>query len=262
MELRDHPAGGFRFLATTPDAPYSAGVAALPGYEIVHAVVRRHVPVDDGFALIERHLRRLDRPRTALCAVDLRGAAPYTPEEWTSPHGFNAYYRSVLREWGLFVDGVPAVARTNVVPVVQPPPEQVLHAFSYTIPLSGAAAAGTATPATSAGSADSEPTFVTSGAPEAQAMWDSPAAVDVRLLSSLDAIGRAIDALGRSWEDVTTVDVYVREGITTELAQAALARIGGAARHGLRWYLTKTPLLGPYLECDARGVRHEVQIDS
>ncbi len=69
MELRDHPTGGFQFLATAPDAPYSAGVVALPGYEIVHAVVRRHVPVDAGFALIEQHLQQLGRPRTALCAV-------------------------------------------------------------------------------------------------------------------------------------------------------------------------------------------------
>jgi hypothetical protein len=259
MQLRDLPAGGFRFLATTPEAPYSAGVVALPGYEIVHAVVRRHVPIDAGFALIEQHLQRLGRPRTALCAVELRGAAPYTAEEWTSPHGFNARYRAILREWGLFVDGFPAVARTNVVPVVQPPPEQVLHAFSYTIPPPDDQSADTAA---SAGSVGGEPTFVTSGAPEAQAMWQSAAGVDERLLSSLDAIGRAVKGLGRSWADVTAVDVYVREGITADLAQAALARIGPAARHGLHWYLTKTPLLGPFLECDARGARHEVLVDT
>ena len=248
MELRDHAEGGYRFLATSPEAPYSAGVVALPGYEIVHAVVRRHVPVTEGFALIERHLRSLGRPRTALCGMELRGGVPYTPEEWIAPDGFNAAYRSVLRDWGLFMDGFPAVARTNVVPVVAPPPEQVLHAFSYTVPA----------PSESDGSGA---TFVSSGAPEAQAMWESAADVDERLLISLDAIGRAVVALGRSWGDATTVDVYVREGISTSLAAAALRAIGEAARHGLHWYLAKTPLLGPYLECDARGVRREVQIE-
>ena len=247
MELRDHAAGGYRFLATSPDAPYSAGVVAMPGHEIVHAVVRRHVPVQEGFGVIEHHLRALGRPREALCGVELRGQRPYTPEEWSSPDGFNAGYRAVLREWGLFVDGVPAVARTNVVPVVGAPGEQMLHAFSYAVPLDGDAAGG--------------PTFVTSGAPEAQAMWESAAGVDERLPSSLEAIGRSVTGLGRSWDDATTVNVYVREGISTSLVEAALRQIGGAARHGLHWYLTKTPLLGPYLECDARGVRREIVVD-
>jgi hypothetical protein len=246
-ELRDQTKGGYRFLATSPDAPFSAGVVALPGHEIVHAVARRHVPVMDGFAAIERHLRSLGRPREALCGMELRGPKPYTPEEWTAPDGFNGRYRAVLREWGLFVDGYPVVARTNVVPVVGPPAEQVLHAFSYAVPLEG--------------ENTGEPTFVSSGAPEDRSMWASDAKVDERLLSSLDAIGRAISGLGRSWDDATTVNVYVREGISTQLAEAALRRIGGAARHGLHCYLTKTPLLGPYLECDARGVRREVVVD-
>src|SRR6266542_54540 len=99
MELRDNAAGGYRFLATSADAPYSAGVVALPGYEIVHAVVRRHVPVVDGFAAIERYLRSLGRTRAALCGMELRGARPYSPEEWNAPDGFNSRYRSVLREW-------------------------------------------------------------------------------------------------------------------------------------------------------------------
>lgn len=247
VQLREHLAGGFQFLATSPAAPYSAGVVAMARYEIVHAVLRRHVPVSDGFRVIERHLAELERPKVALCAVELRGAVPYTPEEWSAPDGFNAGYRSVLREWGLFVDGLPAVARTNVVPVVRAPSEQVLHAFSYTVLVA-------------AGSGETGPTFVTSGAPEAQAMWTSQASVDERLLSSLDAIGSALTGLGRTWEDATTVNVYLREGISTSLAQAALERIGGAARHGMHWYLSQTPLLGPYLECDARGVRREVQV--
>jgi hypothetical protein len=93
-------------------------------------------------------------------------------------------------------------------------------------------------------------------------MWESDASVDTRLLSSLDAIGTAIGALGRSWGDATVVDVYLRDGISAALATAALEHIGPAARHGLHWYLSKTPLLGPFLECDARGVRHELVIES
>ena len=247
MELREHREGGFRFLATSPEAPYSAGVVAMEGYEIVHAVARREVAVKEGYGVIERHLKEMGRPRVALCGVELRGARPYTAEEWSAPDGFNAGYRAVLREWGLFVDGFPAVARTNVVPVVGAPGEQVLYGFSYTVPVEkGGDGAGL--------------TFVTSGAPEAQEMWESGAKVEERLLSSLKAIGRAVMGLGRSWEEVTRVNVYVRQGMSTEVAEAALRQIGGAARHGLHLYLSKTPLVGPYLECDARGVRRELVV--
>jgi hypothetical protein len=263
VELREHTEGGYRFLATSPRAPYSAGVVALPGHEIVHATLRRPVPVADGFTLIERHLRALGRPRAALCGVELRGAAPYTPEEWIAPDGFNERYRTILREWGLFVDGFPAVARTNVVPVVRPPAEQVFHAFSYTVPLPHPQQPQHNEPAAeaAAGAAPPRSTFVTSGGPEDQAMWDSDASVDERLLSCLDAIGRAVTALGHTWDGATAIDVYLREGISTALAQAVLERIGGAAGRGLHWYLTKTPLIGPYLEADARGVRLEVLVD-
>ena len=245
MNLREHRDGGFRFLATSPGAPYSAGVVAMEGYEIVHAGVLREVPVEEGFWAIERHLAMMGRPRTALCGVELRGARPYSPEEWSAPDGFNAGYRAVLREWGLFVDGNPAVARTNVVPVVGAPGEQVLHGFSYTVPLQESAGGET---------------FVTSGAPEAQEMWAKEVNVGERLVSSLEAIGRAVMGLGRTWDEATRVNLYVREGISTELAAAALRVVGGAARQGLHWYLSKTPLLGPYLECDARGVRREVMV--
>ena len=247
MDLREHREGGFRFLATSAEAPYSAGVVATEGFEIVHASVRREVPVREGFTLIERHLEELGRPRTALCGVELRGARPYSPEEWSAADGFNAGYRAVLREWGLFVDGFPTVARTNVVPVVGAPSEQVLHGFSYTVPVLGEGSAG-------------GETFVTSGAPEALEMWATEANVGERLVSSLEAIGRAVTGLGRTWEEATRVNVYVREGISTEVAVAALRVVGGAARVGLHWYVSKTPLLGPYLECDARGVWREVVI--
>lgn len=251
MERMDHPEGNYRFLATTTAAPFSAGVAAAAGYEIVHAVLRRPLPFREGFDLVARHLSSQGRPRAALCAVELRGSAPYTPEQWTAPDGFNERYRSLLREWGLFVNGFCPVARTNVVPIVRPPAEQVLHAFSYTIPVA---------PSTGSGPADAPPTFVASGAPEAQSMWASPAPTPERLLSSLDAVGSAIVALGLSWDDATVLDVYCPDGITAALAQATLERVGQAARHGLHWFFSRTPLLGPFLELDARGVRRELQV--
>jgi hypothetical protein len=47
---------------------------------------------------------------------------------------FNQGYLDILDEWGLPVDGVNPVARTNVAAEGEPPGEAVLYAFSYTVP--------------------------------------------------------------------------------------------------------------------------------
>src|SRR5438874_5767589 len=115
--LRDVPGGGYRFLPGID--PYSSGVIAAPGHEIVHATLRAPVPWRDGFTLIDRHLRAEGQSRAALCAVALRSPTPFTFEGFAE---FNAEYREVLAAWGLLVDGANPIARTNVAPVVGPPP--------------------------------------------------------------------------------------------------------------------------------------------
>ena len=129
MPLTDHPAGNYRFLPGI--APYSCGVASAPGYEIAHVTLHRPAPYLRGFDLIERHLAAEGRPRASLCGVELRSPRPYTFEGFAE---FNAGYARVLEGWGLFVDGVNPVARTNVAPEVDPPSEPVLYGFSYARP--------------------------------------------------------------------------------------------------------------------------------
>ncbi|MEZ4735814.1 MAG: hypothetical protein R3E79_52660 [Caldilineaceae bacterium] len=64
MQLLDHPIGNYRFF--TGIAPYSAGVVALPGYEVVRVTLHEPMPYRQGFDLIERHLMALSRPPGAL----------------------------------------------------------------------------------------------------------------------------------------------------------------------------------------------------
>ena len=122
------PDPSYRFLPG--GEPYSSGVVATPGWEMVHATLQAPVPWREGFAEIERHLRDLGRPRTALGAIELRIPSPLTFGGFAE---FNRGYRALLGEWGLLVDGRNPIARTNVAPLVGPPSEPSLHAFSYTV---------------------------------------------------------------------------------------------------------------------------------
>ena len=74
--LRDCPNGGYRFLPGI--SAFSSGTVAMPGHEIVHVTLASPIPWRDGFARIDRHLRTENRPRTALCGIELRSPQPFT----------------------------------------------------------------------------------------------------------------------------------------------------------------------------------------
>ncbi|MGH2459068.1 MAG: 2-amino-5-chloromuconate deaminase CnbZ, partial [Chloroflexota bacterium] len=135
MALLEQTEGHYRFIPAGPGSPYCSGVVAAPGYEVVHATLRRSLPWQEGFTFVESYLASIERPRGSLCAVELRAPRPYTPDRWTGPGSFNQGYIDLLKSWGLFVGAENPVARTNVAPGLNPPSEQVLFAFSYTIPL-------------------------------------------------------------------------------------------------------------------------------
>jgi hypothetical protein len=249
--LVDHPQGSYRFLPGT--APYSSGVVAIPGYEVVHATLRAPVPYRDGFDLIARHLAGLGRPRPALCAIELRSPAPFSFDGFGA---FNEGYRSILADWGLLVDGENPIARTNVAPVVGPPSEPSLYAFAYTVP-------GASAPA---------PTFVAAGSGELRKGHmsaegivrpgeTSPGALAEKAAYVMSVMEARLAGLGAGWEDVSAVGVYTAHGIESFQADLLLARMGPAAVHGVHWYLSRPPIAGLEYEMDLRGVRQELRLD-
>ena len=129
MSTTDCANGNYRFLPGI--APFSSGAVAMPGWQVVHATLRRPMPWRKGFELIDTHLAEEKRPRAALCAVELRIPTALTPAGFD---GFNAGYQALLKEWDLLVDGQNPIARTNVAPVVGPPGEASLYGFGYTAP--------------------------------------------------------------------------------------------------------------------------------
>ncbi len=59
-------------------APYSAGGAALADFEVEHARLHPWLPLRKGFEAVDAHLRKLGRPRQALCGMELRSPEPFT----------------------------------------------------------------------------------------------------------------------------------------------------------------------------------------
>ena len=244
--LRDGPDPSYRFLPGI--RAFSSGVVAATGWEIVHATLRTPVPWRDGFARIERHLRELGRPRTALCGIELRSPAPFTFDGFAA---FNEGYRAVLGEWKILVGDDNPIPRTNVAPVMAAPGEPSLYAFAYTV-------RGT-TPA---------PTFVVAGAGElrdrtqgregivrvgetsAEAMRDK-----ARFVMAI--MQERLSALGGEWSRVTAIEVYTAQPVHG-LLDEILSPAGAAAIHGIRWFPSRPPIQGLEFEVDLRGVGREL----
>ena len=245
--LRECPNGGYRYLPGI--SAFSSGVIASPGWEIVRATLAAPLPWRTGFALIDRHLRGQDRPRAALCGIELRSPAPFTFEGFAE---FNHGYCALLQERGILVDGDNPIPRTNVAPVTAAPAVPVLYAFDYTIP-------GT-TPS---------PTFVVAGAGE---MGDralgaegivrpgetSPDAMREKARFVMGIMADRMKALGADWSRVTTIDVYTAHPIHAFLVDEILHPAGAAAIHGVRWFPSRPPIEGLEFEADMRGLGREI----
>ena len=249
MILTDNPIGNYRFL--TGIAPYSSGVVAMPGYEIRHVTLRQPQPYRKGFELIARHLADQDRPRQALCAVELRSPRPFTFEGFAE---FNRGYQNILTNWALLVEGQNPVARTNVAPEVNPPAEPALFAFSYTVPQDDSIVLPTFIVAGAGDLADgvlSPDAIVRPGETSIEAMREKAAHV----LGSMQA---RLAGLQATWPDVTSVDVYTIQPLQPILADTILKVMGMAAGRGVNWFYSRPPIVGLEFEMDMRGVRQEI----
>jgi hypothetical protein len=239
MAAAENPRGGYIYLPA--GFPFSSGTAAMPGYEVVNAVFRRPVPWRDGFAAIESQLSAANRPKQALCGVELRCPAPMTPDGF---HEFNKGYRAILEDWDIIIDGVNPVGRTNVSPVVNPPAETLMYGFSYTIENANA-------PRTFCGAGGGE----TQGDGIVREGDTSPDGMRAKTARVMDIMEERLFGLGMQWPDVTAVNVYTANTQADWLAPQLLARMGADAVHGIHWHLSRPPIIGLDFEMDLRGTR-------
>ena len=227
---------------------YSGGVAAAPGYAIERVRFREPLPLREGFAHAERHIKEAGRPLTSFCAC---GAALARAVHRA---GLSRLQRGLRRhaaeKWGLFDGKVNPVARSNVCPEGDPPAEPSFHAFSFTV-----------------ASADAAPSFVISGSAEAReggASYrertirhgeTSPDALREKGSYVLGEMERRLAAFDLSWADTTATQVYTVHDLHPFLADEIVRR--GAARSGLTWHYARPPVRELEYEMDCRGVTSE-----
>jgi hypothetical protein len=240
------PDGGYRYVPGV--FQYSAGVAAEPGFAIERARFARCVPLDEGFARIEAHLKSLGRPLSAFCACELRSPAPFTEQGFVD---FNRIYVGTLERWNVMRDGANPVARSNVCPEIDPPATPGFYAFSYTVPASGGGLVIAGSGEAAEGHKDYRSVTVRAGE-------TSPDAILEKARWVLGEQERRLAVLGASWRDVTATHVYTVHDIHPFLGSELVRR--GAAAGGITWQYCRPPVAGLEYEMDCRGVGREIQI--
>lgn len=241
------PDGGYRYAPGV--FQYSAGVAAEPGFAIERARFARVVPLDEGFARIEAHLKAIGRPVTAFCACELRSPAPFTEQGFVD---FNRIYVGTLERWNVMRNGVNPVARSNVCPEIDPPAAPGFYAFSYTVP--AAVGAGLVI----AGSGEAPEGHKDYRSVTVRAGESSPDAILEKARWVLGEQERRLAALGATWRDVTATHVYTVHDIHPFLGSELVRR--GAAAGGVTWQYCRPPVAGLEYEMDCRGVGREIVI--
>jgi hypothetical protein len=242
-----NPKGNYHFLRGI--APYSGGVMADDGHQIVHVRFLRPLLLNDGFERVKQHFSAVKRPLQALCGMELRSPQPFTFQGFND---FNAGYVRVLKEWDIFVDGVNPVARTNVAPEIGAPAKASLYGFSYTI-----------------AAASRMKTFVVAGGGELPEGSLDPHDVVRRGETGADALrekvrfvmglmtGRIQD-LGVTWDRATAVNVYTVHPICSVLAADIIKPMGASAMHGATWHYSRPPIVSIEYEMDLRGCEREL----
>jgi hypothetical protein len=228
---------------------YSGGAAAEAGYDIERVSFRQPIPLDEGFARIERIITERSRPLTSFCACELRSPAPFTEAGFRA---FNEIYVGTLARWGIYDAASRAnpVARSNVCPEIDPPAAPSFQAFCFTVPAKSARAA-----------------FVISGsgeAPEGKGKYGdfivargdtSGSGMRAKARAVLGEMERRMAQFGFTWDNTSSVQAYTVHDMHAFMGDEIVRR--GAARNGLTWHFARPPVVELEFEMDCRAVGAE-----
>lgn len=250
--LIHNPSGHYHFLQGID--PYSCGVIADDGFEIVRITLTQPLPWRAGLDSIAMYLEHSGATKSALCGVELRCATPYSMEGFV---GFNRAYCHVLQDWGLYVDDYNPIARTNVAPQNIPTdmPQQIF-AFSYTSKADSNSMAGT---------------FVVAGAGElVEGKLDVAGIIrrgetgEKALLEKAEhvmgSMNERIRGLGADPASISQVNVYTIHPVDRIVRQVVLRDLPLSTYGGIHWYPSHPPVEAIEFEMDLRGIGRETRM--
>jgi len=249
MRIENH-AGSYWFLKGI--SPYSAGVAARPGFEIVHVRFRELLPLERGFAAIESYLKSQGRPRQALCAVELRSPRAFTFQGFQI---FNQHYVDILERWGLLLEGANPVARTNVAPQLLAPAEPSVYGFSVTVAAENAPASFIIAGSGELPEGSLDPHDVIRRGETSTAALQEKARFVMGLMSA------RLAGLDVTWKQVTSAQVYTVHDIHPFLERDILSAMREAASFGIHWHYARPPIESIEYEMDLRGCGREAILE-
>jgi hypothetical protein len=248
--ITDNPRGGYRFLRGI--APYSSGVVANSGYEIIHVRLASPMSWDAGLAAARRFVESRGLTQQAICAVELRCPKPHSLDGFSD---FNQQYRALLEDWDMMVDGQNPVARTNVAPVLNPPDSTTLHAFSFSEPSDITQATVVIAGGGELPRRDLERQHIVRvGETSAEAMREKAECV-------VGIMRHRLDKLEVADELLTTIDVYTQHSIQHLLEDVLACGLPAIPRLGVNWYYSRPPVEEIEFEMDMRGVMQDLTAD-
>jgi hypothetical protein len=145
------------------------------------------------------------------------------------------------------------VARSNVCPEIDPPPEPSFYAFSFTRP-----------------SQSATPSFVIAGGAEARGGTGSyperivryrdlsPEGLKEKVRFTTREMEARLEAFGFAWKDTTAVQAYTVHDFHPVVADELVHR--GAMHSGLTWHFARPPVIDLEYEMDCRRVMREMVV--
>ncbi len=158
---------------------------------------------------------------------------------------FNRSYVTALRARGFMPGQTVPVARTNIVPLYNPPETDVLSAFTYAAPIDAGEAAGITA-------------FLLSGRPEYDARHVvapgdvSPGGMSRKALFVMERLRESVATLGARWSDLTGVQIYMTQPLSSVMDAMRQAGLSNAR---LSYFQASTPVIG------FDGVKYEFEAD-
>ena len=234
-----HSSGSYRYIPG--GEAYSAGVAAEAGYQITGLAFETALPLAEGFARLDAEIARRGLPPSALIGVQLR-----SPQVWDLDGfgEFNASYRSLLTDRGLFDGALNPIARTNVIPIRSAPVEPAISGAFIVHPATLRAA-----------------DFVVAGCGEiiGGMRRDNIVALGDLTRDGLAAKARAvverlrslIGTLGATPADPTIVNVYTAHEVD-DLSELLAGGLPTVNRNGVVRFYARPPVTDVEFEMDCR----------